>query len=71
MTALVFISAQASLRLKGLLIGIWYTSLPGGHVLQLVESASIFSGKKVTWEVLHEVKAFYYLSFADAVLVCV
>ena len=28
-------------------------------MLQLVESASIFSGKKVTWEVLHEVKAFY------------
>ena len=55
---LEFIWAQAPLRLKGLLIGIWYASLAGGHVLQPVESASIFSGKKVTWEVLHEVKAF-------------
>ena len=46
MTALEFTWAQASLRPKGLLIGIWYTSLAGDHVLQLVESASIFSGKK-------------------------
>ena len=38
MTALEFICAQAPLRLKGLLIGIWYASLAGGHVLQLVES---------------------------------
>ena len=59
MTALEFICAQAPLRLKGLLIGIWYASLAGGHVLQLVESAPIFSGKEVTWEVLHEVKAFF------------
>ena len=58
MTTLEFICAQAPLRLKGLLIGLWYASLAGGHVLQLVESAPVFTSKKVTWEVLHEVKAF-------------
>ena len=58
MTALEFICAQAPLRLKGLLIGIWYASLAGGYVLQLVESAPIFTSKRVTWEVFHEVKAF-------------
>ena len=58
MTTLEFICAQAPLRLKGLLIGIWYASLGGGYVLQLVESAPIFTSKRVMWEIFHEVKAF-------------
>ena len=56
MTTLEFICAQAPLRLKGLLIGIWYASLAIYHLL--VEVPELFVTGVTSWEVLHEVKAF-------------
>ena len=55
MTALEFICAQAPLRLKGLLIGVWYASLATHYLV--VEIPDIFIIDTNTWEVFHEVKA--------------
>ena len=56
MTALEFICAQAPLRLKGLLIGLWYASLAVHYLL--VEPAEIYITNITSWEIFHEVKAF-------------
>ena len=56
MTALEFICAQAPLRLKGLLIGLWYATLAVNCLL--VGIPEIFISDPITWEVFHEVKAF-------------
>ena len=56
MTTLEFICAQAPLRLKGLLIGIWYASLAIYYLP--VRVSEQFVTNVVTWEVFYEVKAF-------------
>ena len=56
LTALEFISAQAPLQLKGLLIGIWYASLSVHYLL--VQAPEIYITESNTWEVVQEVKAF-------------
>ena len=61
MTALEFICAQAPLRLKGLLIGVWYASLAVNYLL--VEVPGFFITDGTVWEVFHEVKAFIIFSF--------
>ena len=56
MTALEFICAQAPLRLKGLLIGLWYAALAVNCLL--VGIPELFMSDPITWEVFHEVKCF-------------
>ena len=56
MTMLEFICAQAPLRLKGLLIGIWYASLAVYYLP--VRVSELFVTNVVTWKVFYEVKAF-------------
>ena len=56
MTTLEFICAQAPLRLKGLLIGIWYALLAVYYLPVAV--TEYFLTDVTTWEVFHEVKAF-------------
>ena len=64
MTALEFICAQAPLRLKGLLIGLWYATLAVNCLL--VRIPEIFISDPIIWEVFHEVKAF--LIFVSLIL---
>ena len=56
MTTLEFICAQAPLRLKGLLIGLWYAALAITYLV--VEIPETLISDPITWEVFHEVKAF-------------
>ena len=56
MSTLEFICAQAPLRLKGLLIGIWYALLTVYYLSVAV--TELFITDVTTWEVFHEVKAF-------------
>ena len=56
LTTLEFICAQAPLRLKGLLIGIWYALLAVYYLPVAVSDT--FITDVTTWEVFHEVKAF-------------
>ena len=56
MTALEFICAQAPLRLKGLLIGLWYASLSINYLL--VGITEIFILDSTIWTIFNEVKAF-------------
>ena len=56
MTALEFICAQAPLRLKGLLIGIWYALLATNYLL--VEVPELFTVSSLSWTIFHAVKAF-------------
>ena len=58
MSAIEFICAQAPLRLKGLLIGLWYASLSVHYLL--VEVPDIYTPLTdgTTWEIIQEVKAF-------------
>ena len=56
LTTLEFICAQAPLRLKGLLIGIWYALLAVYYLPVAVTDT--FITDVTTWEVFHEVKAF-------------
>ena len=56
MTALEFICAQAPLRLKGLLIGLWYAALAVTYLI--VEIPETLISDPITWEVFHEVKCF-------------
>ena len=68
MTTLEFICAQAPLRLKGLLIGLWYAALAVTYLV--VEIPETLISDSITWEVFHEVKAF--LIFLSLMLyVCV
>ena len=52
----MFICAQAPLRLKGLLIGIWYASLAIYYLP--VRVSELLVTNVVTWEIFYEVKAF-------------
>ena len=56
LTTLEFICAQAPLRLKGLLIGIWYALLAVYYLP--VAMTELFITDVTTWEVFHEVKTF-------------
>ena len=60
-TALEFICAQAPLRLKGLLIGVWYAFLAVNYLF--VEAPELFTIESTTWNVFHGIKAgFVFLS---------
>ena len=60
-TALEFICAQAPLRLKGLLIGVWYAFLAINYLL--VEAPEQFTIENMTWKIFHGIKAgFIFLS---------
>ena len=62
MTTLEFICAQAPLRLKGLLIGLWYCSLAVSYLV--VGVTEIYTIGSTTWEIFQEVKTFLmFLSF--------
>ena len=61
MTALEFICAQAPLRLKGLLIGVWYAFLAVNYLF--VEVPELFTIESTTWKIFHGIKAsFVFLS---------
>ena len=63
MTALEFICAQAPLRLKGLLIGVWYAMLAANYVLLQTSELYIHAGD--AWLTFQAAKAFLILvSFA-------
>ena len=68
MTALGFICAQAPLRLKGLLIGVWYAFLAINYLL--IESSEVYTIAKTTWISFHSVKTFLIL-ISLIVYVCV
>ena len=68
MTALEFICAQAPLRLKGLLIGVWYAFLAINYLL--IESSELFTIAKTTWISFHSIKTFLIL-ISLIVYVCV
>ena len=58
LSAIEFICAQAPLRLKGLLIGLWYASLSVHYLLVEVPDIYIPLTDGTTREVFQEVKAF-------------
>ena len=68
MTALEFICAQAPLRLKGLLIGVWYAFLAINYLL--IESSEVYTIAKTTWISFHSVKTLLIL-ISLIVYVCV
>ena len=49
--------AQAPLRLKGLLIGLWYALLATNYYL-LAEVPELFTVSSLSWTIFHAVKAF-------------
>ena len=59
MAALEFICAQAPLRLKGLLIGIWYALLAINYLL--IESSELYTITRITWIIFNSVKTFLIL----------
>ena len=59
MTALEFICAQAPLRLKGLLIGLWYALLAINYLF--IEIPEIYTIHDITWKAFHSVKTFFIL----------
>ena len=59
MTALEFISAQAPLKMKGLLISIWYAMSAQGYLVQAGITLTVAESK--TWMIVHGVKAFLIL----------
>ena len=58
LSAIEFICAQAPLRLKGLLIGLWYASLSVHYLLVEVPDIYIPLTDGTTWLIFQEVKAF-------------
>ena len=54
MTALEFICAQAPLRLKGLLIGIWYALLALKYLF--IEVPEEFMTGSISWKIFHSIK---------------
>ena len=56
MTALEFISAQAPLWMKGLLIGTWYALLATNHTF--VEVPELFMIDNLSWVIFHALKTF-------------
>ena len=59
LSTIEFICAQAPLRLKGLLIGLWYAFLSVHYLLVEVPDIYIPLTDGTTWEVFQEVKAFF------------
>ena len=57
MTALEFICAQAPLRLKGLLVGVWYALLAIKYLL--AEVPELFTVSSTSWVIFQAVKAFF------------
>ena len=58
LSAIEFICAQAPLRLKGLLIGLWYASLSVYYLLVEVPDIYIPLTDGTTWLIVQEMKAF-------------
>ena len=58
LSTIEFICAQAPLRLKGLLIGIWYASLSVHYLLIYIPDIYIPLTDGTTWVIIQEVKAF-------------
>ena len=58
-TALEFICAQAPLRMKGLLVGIWYATFVLQYLAMYVPDEMIES--YITWIIFHGVRAFFIL----------
>ena len=58
LSSIEFICAQAPLRLKGLLIGLWYASLSVHYLLVEVPEFYIPLNDGTTWVIFQEVKAF-------------
>ena len=58
LSAIEFICAQAPLRLKGLLIGLWYASLSVHYLLVDIPDIYIPLTDGTTWVVIQEAKAF-------------
>ena len=61
MTALEFICAQAPLRLKGLLIGIWYALLATNYLF--VGVPELFMVDSLSWIIFHAIKVFLIFLF--------
>ena len=61
MTALEFICAQAPLRLKGLLIGIWYALLATNYLFVGVPESII--NNSLSWVIFHAIKVFLIFLF--------
>ena len=59
LSAIEFICAQAPLRLKGLLIGLWYASLSVHYLLVDIPDIYIPLTDGTTWVIFQEVKAFF------------
>ena len=55
MTTLEFICAQAPLRLKGLLVGVWYALLAANYLV--VEVPELFTIANSTWKIFHAIKS--------------
>ena len=68
MTALEFICAQAPLRLKGLLIGLWYALLATNYLL--VEVPELFTVSSFELDNISCSQSVCYLSVSDDVHVC-
>ena len=58
MTALEFICAQAPLRMKGLLIGVWYASFVLRYLMNVADE---YLYKGITWYIFHGVRSFLIL----------
>ena len=61
MTALEFICAQAPLRMKGLLIGIWYASFSLRYLVVDILDSCIIKFDSVSWLIFHGVRGFLIL----------
>ena len=59
LSAIEFICAQAPLRLKGLLIGLWYATLSVHYLLVDISDIYIPLTDGTTWVIIQEVKAFF------------
>ena len=68
MTALEFICAQAPLRLKGLLVGVWYALLAVTYMF--VELPELFTINNLVWKVFHACKACIML-LSLALYICI
>ena len=69
MTVLEFICAQAPYTMKGLLIGIWYSTFSVKYLV--VNITEKYTAEQTTWNIYHGVKGFsIFLSIVSFSLVC-
>ena len=61
MTALEFICAQAPLRMKGLLIGIWYATSAVQHLVMFPIDEYFYKYTTASWLIFHGVRGFFIL----------